>query len=58
MNEIQGSVITDDGVRLAYKTVGEGPRNLLLLHGWGRVCEQLERVYQSPRSWKIPGYCL
>jgi non-heme chloroperoxidase len=35
MNETQGSVITDDGVRLAYKTVGEGPRNLLLLHGWG-----------------------
>lgn len=35
MAEIRGSVITDDGVRLAYKTVGDGPRNLLLLHGWG-----------------------
>jgi len=35
MSEIHGSVITDDGVRLAYKTVGDGPRNLLLLHGWG-----------------------
>ena len=35
MSEIHGSVITDDGVRLAYRTVGDGPRNLLLLHGWG-----------------------
>jgi non-heme chloroperoxidase len=35
MSEIRGSVITDDGVRLAYKTVGDGPRSLLLLHGWG-----------------------
>ena len=35
MSEIRGSVITDDGVRLTYKTVGDGPRNLLLLHGWG-----------------------
>ena len=35
MAEIRGSVITDDGVRLAYKTVGDGPRSLLLLHGWG-----------------------
>lgn len=35
MSEIRGSVITDDGVRLAYKTIGDGPGNLLLLHGWG-----------------------
>jgi non-heme chloroperoxidase len=35
VSEIRGSVITDDGVGLAYKTIGDGPRNLLLLHGWG-----------------------
>ena len=26
---------TDDGVTLAYKMLGEGPRDLLFLHGWG-----------------------
>jgi non-heme chloroperoxidase len=35
MSEKQGSVVTDDGVRLAYKIVGEGSRDLLLMHGWG-----------------------
>jgi non-heme chloroperoxidase len=35
MSEMPGSVVTDDGVRLAYKIVGNGPRNLLLVHGWG-----------------------
>ena len=34
MFEVRGSVLTDDGVRLAYETAGEGPHNLLLLHGW------------------------
>ena len=34
MSELRGSVLTDDGVRLAYKAAGEGPHNLLLLHGW------------------------
>ena len=34
MSEVCGSVLTDDGVRLAYKTAGEGPQNLLLMHGW------------------------
>jgi pimeloyl-ACP methyl ester carboxylesterase len=35
MTEMSGSVVTDDGVRLGYKVVGEGPHNLLLMHGWG-----------------------
>ena len=26
---------TDDGVSISYKTSGPGPRNLLLMHGWG-----------------------
>jgi pimeloyl-ACP methyl ester carboxylesterase len=34
MSQRQGSVVTDDGVRLAYKVAGEGSRNLLLMHGW------------------------
>jgi (E)-2-((N-methylformamido)methylene)succinate hydrolase len=42
MSEIRRSVVADDGVRLAYKSVGVGPRNLLLLHGWGG----------SANSWK------
>src|SRR5690348_6255416 len=29
------SVLTDDGVTIAYNVVGSGPRNLLFLHGWG-----------------------
>lgn len=24
----------DDGVKIAYRTVGDGPRNVLLIHGW------------------------
>ena len=32
MSERQSSTITEDGVRLAYKVAGEGPRNLLLMH--------------------------
>jgi hypothetical protein len=34
MSEVRGSVVTDDGVRLAYKVAGRGPHNLLLMHGW------------------------
>jgi len=34
MSEVCGSVLTDDGVRLAYKATGEGWQNLLLMHGW------------------------
>ncbi len=29
------TVRTDDGVNIAYKTLGVGPRDLLFLHGWG-----------------------
>jgi pimeloyl-ACP methyl ester carboxylesterase len=35
MSETTGSIVTDDNVRLAYKIVGEGSHNLLLMHGWG-----------------------
>ena len=34
MSEERGSVLTDDGVRLAFKMTGDGPHKLLLLHGW------------------------
>jgi pimeloyl-ACP methyl ester carboxylesterase len=29
------TVRTDDGVTIAYRVAGSGPRNLLFLHGWG-----------------------
>ena len=29
------TVRTDDDVRISYKTIGDGPRDLLFLHGWG-----------------------
>ena len=29
------TVQTDDGVTIAYKTIGDGPRTLLFSHGWG-----------------------
>jgi pimeloyl-ACP methyl ester carboxylesterase len=29
------TVLTDDGVSIAYRVVGTGPRNVLFLHGWG-----------------------
>src|SRR5437660_9907079 len=29
------TVRTDDGVTIAYRMAGSGPRNLLFLHGWG-----------------------
>jgi pimeloyl-ACP methyl ester carboxylesterase len=38
LNELRDgerSVKTSDGARIFYRTVGQGPRTLLLLHGWG-----------------------
>jgi pimeloyl-ACP methyl ester carboxylesterase len=32
---LTASVRTDDGVEIAYRTIGDGPRTLLFLHGWG-----------------------
>ncbi|HEY3061391.1 MAG TPA: alpha/beta hydrolase [Chloroflexota bacterium] len=29
------TVLTDDGVSIAYRVVGTGPRNVMFLHGWG-----------------------
>jgi pimeloyl-ACP methyl ester carboxylesterase len=31
----KGSIRTEDGVTLAYRAYGDGPRSLLFLHGWG-----------------------
>src|SRR2546422_10050740 len=31
----EGDVHTSDGVRIFYRTAGEGERTLLLMHGWG-----------------------
>ena len=33
----QRTVRTDDGVTIAYTVRGEGPRTLLLMHGWGNA---------------------
>jgi non-heme chloroperoxidase len=32
---LKQAVQTDDGVTIAYKTMGDGPRTLLFSHGWG-----------------------
>src|SRR5688572_17740363 len=28
------TVQTDDGINISYKSLGDGPRNLLFMHGW------------------------
>ena len=35
VNDSERSVKTSDGTRIFYRTVGEGPRTVLFLHGWG-----------------------
>jgi pimeloyl-ACP methyl ester carboxylesterase len=35
LGEGERSVKTSDGTRIFYRTVGQGPRTLLFLHGWG-----------------------
>ena len=35
LGDDERSVKTTDGTRIFYRTVGEGPRTLLFLHGWG-----------------------
>jgi len=34
-SEGEGAVHTSDGVRIFYRTAGEGERTLLFMHGWG-----------------------
>src|SRR5437867_3743765 len=38
------SVRTTDGVNISYETLGEGPRHVLFMHGWGGA--------GSGHSWK------
>jgi len=35
LTTLNQTVHTDDGVTIAYTTIGAGPRNLLFSHGWG-----------------------
>lgn len=58
MSEMRGSVVTDDGVRLAYKCVGEGPHNLLLLHGWAGSANSWNGFVRAldPRTFRAIAY--
>ena len=47
MAEMRGAVLADDGVRLAFKTAGEGPRNLLLMHGWAGSANSWDGVIKA-----------
>lgn len=40
-------VRTDDGVRIAYATHGDGPRNMFFLHGWGGSARYWDEVLQN-----------
>ena len=35
VSENVATIRTDDGVTIAYTTRGDGPQNLLFVHGWG-----------------------
>jgi non-heme chloroperoxidase len=54
MSEMRGSVVADDGVRLAYKSAGEGPHNLLLMHGWAGSANSWNGVIKAldPRKFR------
>lgn len=54
MSEMRGSVLADDGVRLAYKRAGEGPHNLLLMHGWAGSANSWNGVIKAldPRKFR------
>lgn len=45
MSEVRGSVCTDDGVKIAYKTAGEGPQPApdAWLGGFGEQLEGLRK---------------
>jgi non-heme chloroperoxidase len=54
MSEMRGSVVADDGVRLAYKSAGEGSHNLLLMHGWAGSANSWNGVIKAldPRKFR------
>jgi non-heme chloroperoxidase len=58
MSEVHGSVLTDDGVRLAYKATGEGSHNLLLLHGWAGSANSWNGFVRAfdPRTFRAIAY--
>jgi non-heme chloroperoxidase len=38
------TVLADDGVRLAYKTIGDGPINLVFVHGWASTKDYFDET--------------
>lgn len=60
MTETYGSTLTNDGVRIAYRTFAEGPRNLLLLHGWAGSAASWEGSARSldPKKCRAIAYDL
>jgi non-heme chloroperoxidase len=58
MSEVRGSFLTDDGVRLAYKIAGEGPHNLLLMHGWAGSANNWNGFVRAldPRAFRAIAY--
>ncbi len=58
MSELHDSTVTDDGVRLAYKLVGDGPHPLLLMPGWGGAANSWDSFTQSldPRRFRTVAY--
>lgn len=38
---------TDDGVTIAYRTQGTGPRNLVFLHAWGASGSYFDKTIES-----------
>jgi non-heme chloroperoxidase len=58
MSEARSSVVTDDGVRLAYKVAGQGPHNLLLMHGWAGSANSWNGFIRAldPRKFRAIAY--
>jgi pimeloyl-ACP methyl ester carboxylesterase len=58
MSEQRGSVLTDDGVRLAFKTAGEGQHNLLLMHGWAGSADNWNGFIRAldPQAFRAIAY--
>ena len=40
-------VTTDDGVKIAYKTIGTGKKNLVLVHGWAGAANNFDEMIKS-----------
>jgi non-heme chloroperoxidase len=58
MCKVSGSALTDDGVRLAYKTAGDGPHNLVLMHGWAGSVNSWNGFVRAlePRTFRSIAY--